>query len=74
MFLPIGEAEVDAIRRRLTQELERVRGELARVDGRLASEDFLTRAPAEVVETERRRQDDLARRRDTLTRYLRALA
>jgi len=51
-----------------------VRGELARVDGRLASEDFLTRAPAEVVETERRRQDDLARRRDTLTRYLRALA
>ena len=74
VFLPIGEAEVDAIRRRLTQELERVRGELARVDGRLASEDFLTRAPAEVVETERRRQDDLARRRDTLTRYLRALA
>ncbi len=73
VFLPVGDADVDAIRRRLTQELSRLHTELARVEGRLGSVDFQARAPADVVDSERRRAEDLRKRGDVVSGHLRAL-
>jgi valyl-tRNA synthetase len=62
------------------RESERLRGELERVGGllevtekRLANEDFVTKAPAEVVEREREKGDSLRDQRERLARKLKAL-
>jgi len=47
-------------RERLTKELNRLEQDLARVEGKLANESFVARAPAEVVDKERRRAADNA--------------
>lgn len=73
VFLPVGDADVEAIRRRLTQELSRLHAELARVEARLGSADFQARAPADVVDSERRRREDLRKRGDVVSGHLRAL-
>ena len=44
---------------RLTKELESARGELARVDGKLANASFVERAPAEVVQRERDKREEI---------------
>src|SRR5690606_7392864 len=54
LFIPLeGIIDVDKERERLRKELERVEGQLRSSEARLASESFVTRAPAEVVERER---------------------
>jgi valyl-tRNA synthetase len=50
---------------RLEKELERAEVALARVDGKLANASFVERAPADVVERERAKRDELA---DTIAR------
>jgi len=74
VLLPLGEAEAARIRGRLARELERVEQDLYRVEARLNSTGFLSRAAEEVVEGERRRHEELRRRRETLARYLTSLA
>ncbi len=55
-FLPLaGMVDVEAERERLQDELERVHQEIERSEKKLANEQFLTRAPAEVVKRERAR-------------------
>ncbi|HEV8338444.1 MAG TPA: valine--tRNA ligase [bacterium] len=73
VLMPVEDSELPAVRRRLNQELARLRSELERVEGRLTSGDFITRAPAQVVETERQRAADLRGRAVALERYLSAL-
>ena len=57
---------------RLTKELARLEQDLARVEGKLANESFVSRAPAEVVDKERKRAadnaDQIARLRSQLDR------
>ena len=57
---------------RLTRELARLEQDLARVEAKLANESFVARAPAEVVDKERRRAADnadaIARLRQQLER------
>ncbi|MDQ7850871.1 MAG: class I tRNA ligase family protein, partial [Armatimonadota bacterium] len=74
VLLSVGQAEAGRVRHRLARELERVQQDLGRVEARLQSAGFLRRAAAEVVEGERRRQEELQRRRETLARYLASLA
>jgi valyl-tRNA synthetase len=73
VLMPVEESELPAVRRRLDQELARLRSELERVEGRLASGDFITRAPAHVVEAEHQRAADLRGRAAALERYHSAL-
>jgi valyl-tRNA synthetase len=54
-----GLIDVEAELARLGKELARAEGELQRVEGKLANDSFVARAPAEVVERERTRRDEL---------------
>jgi valyl-tRNA synthetase len=75
VFLPIADLiDVAAERMRLEKELSRLDGEINRIDRKLANADFTSRAPAEVVETERERLADAARARLKLGEALRRLA
>jgi valyl-tRNA synthetase len=59
--LPLeGLLDLDAERARLEREAEKLRKDLDRRTKRLANESFMEKAPAEVVQKERRVRDDLA--------------
>jgi valyl-tRNA synthetase len=49
------EVDPEAVRGRLEARREELRSEVARAEGKLGNEDFVARAPAEVVEEERRK-------------------
>jgi valyl-tRNA synthetase len=71
--LAVAPTDRPRARRRLEQELQRVRAAAARTAARLADGDFLARAPAEVVVEERRREEELRARQQILAGYLAAL-
>jgi valyl-tRNA synthetase len=52
------EVDVVAEAARLDKEISRLQGEIAKAQGKLASESFVARAPAAVVEQERQRVAD----------------
>jgi valyl-tRNA synthetase len=59
LYVPLaGLIDLEEERARLERELERARSELARAQGKLANERFVTRAPADVVQTERDKVDE----------------
>ena len=55
---------------RLRKEIAELDRELARVSGKLSNEQFLSRAPAEVVEKERGIQRELTEKRAALVQRL----
>jgi valyl-tRNA synthetase len=54
-ILASAEIEADAVATRLEARREELRSEVARAEGKLGNEKFAARAPAEVVEEERRK-------------------
>jgi len=67
LFVPLAELiDVDAERSRLHKELSQVRTELAKTESKLADSSFLQRAPADVVEKERRKKAEFATRHERL--------
>ena len=68
-----GLIDVPAELERLDKELARVRQDLDRVEGKLASASFVERAPAEVVQRQRDRRDELQRTIGQLTERVGAL-
>jgi valyl-tRNA synthetase len=67
LFLPLeGVVDLDHERRRLRGELERIEGQLEGAAKKLANEQFVSRAPAEVVERERDKATSLEEQREKL--------
>ena len=62
-----GLIDITAERIRLTKELEKTRQDLARIEGKLSNENFVAKAPAEVVDKERAKAADLQGRITALT-------
>jgi valyl-tRNA synthetase len=56
---------LEAERKRIQKEIERSQSEVAQLEARLGSQDFLTKAPAAVVDKEQIR---LANRKSTMER------
>ncbi len=74
VFLPLAEViDLDRERERLQAEVERLEELLAGTRGRLRNEDFLTKAPPEVVERERDKERSLEEQRGRLLEKRRAL-
>ncbi len=68
-----GLVDVEGEKERFRRELGRAEEELARVEEKLRRPDFLERAPAEVVEKERARREELGELVERLRRRLRQL-
>jgi valyl-tRNA synthetase len=74
LFLPLeGLIDVGRERDRLRQELERIERLLGSAALRLENDQFVSRAPAEVIEREREKAASFRDQRDRLTRKLAAL-
>jgi valyl-tRNA synthetase len=74
VFVPLGEAiDVQQECNRLRGELERLEGQLERVTKKLANEQFVSRAPAEVVDREREKEQTWREQREALATKLGAL-
>ena len=74
VFVPLGDAiDIQAECVRLASEMKRLEKQLAAVTAKLANENFTTRAPAEVVERERQKEQAWGERRDTLAAKRRSL-
>ena len=75
VFLPVGEnADPEAEREKITKELEYTRGFLKSVDAKLSNERFVSNAKPEVVEMERKKQQDAIARVKLLESQLAAIA
>jgi valyl-tRNA synthetase len=71
LFVPLrGVIDPEEQRARLDQELKKVDKELERISRRLASMDFLERAPAEIVSKEKTLQQELKDSRAKLLSHL----
>jgi len=74
VFVPLGDAiDVAAECDRLAGEMQRLDKQLQAVTAKLANENFTTRAPAEVVERERQKEQTWREQRDTLAAKRRSL-
>jgi valyl-tRNA synthetase len=74
VFVPLGDAiDVRQECERIGGELERMDKQLAGVAAKLANQQFVTRAPTEVVEREREKEQSWREQREALADKLRAL-
>jgi valyl-tRNA synthetase len=74
LFIPLADlVDGEKERNRLQTELQRVEQQLRGTEGKLANEQFVSRAPAEVVAHERTKADSLRDQRGRLAEKLAAL-
>jgi len=75
LLLPLAEViDIGQERARLAREIDKVAGEIAKFDKKLANENFLAKAPPEVVEEQRARRAEQAALREKLSAALQRLA
>jgi len=61
IFVPLGELiDIEKERKRLKRRLGKLSQELTTVEAKLGNENFLARAPAQVVQSQARRRDALS--------------
>ncbi len=73
--LPVGEVvDLARERARLEKEIGRIEAEIRKLEAKLANENFIRRAPPEVVETQRERRRAAARTRERLQAALERIA
>jgi valyl-tRNA synthetase len=74
VFVPLGDAiDVQKECERLSAEMDRLDKQLGAVTAKLANEQFTTRAPSQVVEREREKEQAWREQRETLAQKLRSL-
>ncbi|MGE0750868.1 MAG: valine--tRNA ligase [Variibacter sp.] len=72
--LPLaGVIDLDAERGRLQKEMAKVASDIARVDAKLGNDDFLKRAPEDVIEGEREKRADAQARYEKIVEALERL-
>jgi valyl-tRNA synthetase len=75
LFVPLaGIIDLERERSRLRAELERLDGQLRATEGKLGKQDFVSRAPAEVVQREREKAQSFRDQRERLSAKLTDLA
>ncbi|MEZ5840683.1 MAG: valine--tRNA ligase [Hyphomicrobiales bacterium] len=63
-WLPLaGVIDISAEKTRLAKELDKIAKDVARIDGKLGNEQFLSKAPEEIIEAEREKRDEALSRR-----------
>ena len=73
--LPLADViDIDQERSRLTKEIDKVTQDIARIDGKLANENFVSKAPEHVVETQRERREEAAQTKAKLADALARLS
>ncbi len=73
--LPLaGVIDIDAERGRLKREIAKEEVEIGKIDKKLSNEQFVAKAPAEVIEEQRQRRDEAAARGDRLRAALARLS
>ncbi|MDH7571402.1 MAG: class I tRNA ligase family protein, partial [Armatimonadota bacterium] len=68
-----GLVDIDVEVRRLTAELETLHRDIERLERKLSNQDYLSKAPAAVVEKDHRRRQELEERSNTLRQRLEVL-
>jgi len=64
-FLPLADAiDLDQERARLKRDIGKLDGEIGKIDKKLANQQFLAKAPPEVVEEQKERRAELVEKRD----------
>jgi Valyl-tRNA synthetase len=59
IFVPLeGLIDIEVERNRLEKEIERVKGGLTGLEKKLSNQEFVSRAPAEIIERERNKKRD----------------
>jgi valyl-tRNA synthetase len=69
-----GVIDVSAETDRLNKELGKVSGEIKKLDGKLSNEQFLSKAPADVVEEQKRRLEEEREKKEQFEAALKRLA
>jgi valyl-tRNA synthetase len=71
IYLPLkGLVDIEAERRRLGKDLEKITRECEKVEGRLKDARFVEKAPAHVVEEERNRYNEMSDKKRRIARIL----
>ncbi len=73
IYLLLGGEKAQNVARKLEKDLEKVRAQLVKTTERLSSEEFLRRAPAEVIEKQRVVQAEMVFQADRLSRLVEGL-
>ncbi len=74
-ILPLAEViDLDQERARLKREMDKAEGEIAKIDKKLANQQFLAKAPPDVIETQHERRAETTQLRDKLAAALERLA
>jgi len=75
VVLPLADViDIAEERARLQREVDKAEGEIAKIDRKLGNENFLAKAPAEVVAEQHERRAEAVQMRDKLTSALARLA
>ena len=74
LFLPLdGLVDVEAERKRISKELEKITLEMTKSEAKLSNSSFVDRAPAAVVDQERERLQEWKQKQGQLQAMLQAL-
>ena len=75
MYMPLeGLVDIEAEKKRITKEIDKVEKDLKQIRGKLSNPKFTERAPAEVVQENLDRKDEFKKKLDQLHEMLQNLS